>query len=199
MPGNSIFAQVLPAGTSSSNDDATWDFGIQFTVAGGCQLSGYWWYLPGTGNTDATKYTFSLWSTANGTSGTLVPGSTITASGVWTQGAWNFVPLPSPVALASGTTYVAVNSISTTVAAAYQFHSAFWSTGGGAAGITSGPITAPGSAAALGGHQQPFNEPGSGGFPAGVFNATFYGIDINVTVTASPGSIVPVLAAAGVC
>jgi hypothetical protein len=199
MTGTSIFAQALPAGTSSSNDDATWDFGIQFTVAASCQLSGYWWYLPSTGNADATKYTFTLWTTADGTSGSLVSGSTVSGTGTWNQGAWNFVPLTSPVTLTSGTTYVAVNSISTTVAAAYQFRSSYWSTGAGSGGITSGPITAPGSAAALAGHQQPFNEPGSASFPSGVFGATFYGIDIDISVTAPAAPVLPLLTAAGVC
>jgi hypothetical protein len=191
---NSIFGQVLPAGTVSGNDDVTWDFGIQFLIAAaGFQLSGYWWYLPATGNTDATRYTFRLYTTASGTSGTLVPGSTVTGSGTWVQAAWNFTPLPSPVPLSSGTTYVAANSISTAVQAAYQFLNNYWSTGPGAGGITSGPVIAPGSAAALAGHQQPFNEPGSGTFPASVFENTFYGIDVDVTCRVTPSPFFPLL------
>lgn len=189
MTSYSIFAQTLPAGTSSGNDDATWEFGIQFQVtASGYQLTGYWWYLPATGNTDATQYTFSLYSTSNGTSGTLVSGSTVTASGTWVQGAWNFVPLASPVALSNGTTYVAVNSIAVTAGAAYQFLHSYWSTGAGSGGLTDGPVTAPGTASALGAHQQPFNEPGSASFPSSVFEDSFYGIDINVTAAATPVS-----------
>ena len=80
-PGFNFFNQILPTGTlSSSFAGGTTDLGIQFNVtSSGYELSGYYVYIPTGGDTTASNYTFALYSTTNGTSGTQV-GTTTTGS-----------------------------------------------------------------------------------------------------------------------
>lgn len=182
MTSYSVFGQTLPAGTTQENDSSTWDLGLQFSItASGYQLGGYYFYLPSSGNTTGSNYSFRLYSTANGTSGTLISGSTVSGSGTWTAASWVYVPLGTPVALISGTTYVAVVTISTATSAYYQFVNNYWTSGAGSGGITSGPITAPSNSASLGTSQQAGTEPTNGGMPTGNVGASFFGLDVNVT------------------
>jgi Domain of unknown function (DUF4082) len=175
----SVFGGTLPPSASSAFENDSLDIGIQFKItADGCHLAGYYWYLPVSGDTNAADYSFRLYSTTTGTSGTLITGSTVTGSGTWTAGAWNFTALPSPVALVNGTTYVAVCTMPSTQLE-YTTVPGFWST----SGIISGPIDAPSAPAALGGKQQTFNGPSNGGMPVNDTNDSFYGIDISVTLT----------------
>ena len=183
----SIVYPSLPAGAASSSEAVGTDLGIQFSItASGCQLAGYYVYIPSGGDTAGADYTFALWSTANGTTGTLISGSSLTGSGTLTGGAWNYFPLGTPVALVSGTTYVTACHFLANVT--YEYLHSYWTTGGGgASGITSGPITAPNSATALGGAQEPFNSSTSSiTFPATAnYMSSWYGIDINVTAAAA--------------
>ena len=145
-------------------DDSSSDTGVQFTVAGaGNLLAGYWFWLTAAAATDGTYYAFSLYSTTDATTGTLITGSGVTGTGTWTAGAWNYCPLATPVALTAGTTYVA--AVTQAGAESYFYVTVhYFSTGPGSAGVTSGPLTAPGPAA-LGGIQGSQNEPSSGGIP----------------------------------
>ena len=150
-------------GGTVTTDASTTDLGVQFTVSQPVTLTGYFIWVPATGSTIAQ--TFRLWTTTNGTSGTIVGSSTV-ASGTLTAGAWNFTALSPGVALSPGTTYVA----SVTYTGAGNHYGAtvsYWTTGGGgAAGITSGPLSAPKASSALGTAQGCFNEPSTAGFPA---------------------------------
>jgi Glycosyl hydrolases family 16/Domain of unknown function (DUF4082) len=174
-----LYGGTLPAGAASAAQSSALDVGLQFTVSlSGYVLSGYWWYVDSGGDTNGAHYSFSLFTTANGTTGSLVSGSQVTGSGTWTVG-WNYTALASPVTLSTGTTYVAAGTMPATL---LEYDNNYWSSGGGSAGVTSGPVSAPSAASALGGATQRFNSPSTGGFPAtapGV--ATWYGIDVAVT------------------
>ena len=113
--------------------------GVVFGVtSGGCWLDGYWWWVCASGQPTAPQE-FALWS-MYGTPdlGSLVPNSTVT-SGTLSAGQWNYVPLPAPVPLAIGATYVAATGFTGGFpATASQF-------GSGdpyGNGIVSGPLTA---------------------------------------------------------
>jgi hypothetical protein len=182
----SIVYPSLPSGAAATSDPQFDTNGIQFSITGsGYQLAGYYIYVPSAGTTTGSSYSFGLYSTTNGTTGTLITAASLTGSGTLTAGAWNYLALGSPVALTSGTTYVAVFQVNPNVT--YMYVHSFWTTGGGgASGITSGPVTAPNSASALGGFQQPYAQPSSSGlvFPAAAYLSSWYGIDINVTSSA---------------
>src|SRR5258707_434384 len=71
----------------------------------GMFFQGYWWWVCNSGQqTGAQK--FALWQLSNNTTGQLVAGSVVT-SGALTAGAWNYVPLPTPIPLSASIPYVA--------------------------------------------------------------------------------------------
>lgn len=168
-------------GPSVVSDTSTTDLGTQFNVTQpNVSFDGYWWWCPTSGDTSTADVTFKLWTTTNGTTGTLVSGSTLAGSGTFSAGAWNFQELHAPVPLTQGTSYVA--SITYTGSSNhYGATSAYWFSGGGAAGITNGPLTAPSSPAATGGIQGSFNEPSTGAIPSTEFNDSNYWLDVQVS------------------
>lgn len=188
--------RIWPAtnGSGSTAGGFTDDLGVQFKVnQSGLTLNGYYFWVDATNNdVDHTKYSWRLYSTTNGTSGTLISGSTVSVAADFTPGQWNYQALSTPVTLTSGTTYVASLHYSGTAANHYNHVLSYWSTGAGASGITNGPLTAPGSSTALGGNQCPENEPSaSAAFPASSFSASNYWIDVSVNsaaVSASAGT-----------
>lgn len=170
--------QLWPAtnGPALTTDSVTTDLGVEFFVTqSGCSLTGYRWWLPAGGNTFAV--TVRLYSTTNGTTGTLIPAGTVT-SGTLTAGSWNTLPV-TPVALTASTHYRAVVTYAGTNDH-YGATSLYWSSGAGSAGITNGPLTAPNSAGALNNGQGSFNEPSTAGFSASTFNQTNYWLDVTV-------------------
>jgi hypothetical protein len=106
-------------------------------TAGGCWLDGYWWWVCSSGQSTAPQ-TFALWCFYSANAGSLVANSTVT-SGTLTAGQWNYVPLPSPLPLAIGATYVPATGFTGNFPVTNnQF-------GGGdpySGGIVSGPLTA---------------------------------------------------------
>jgi len=117
-----------------------WLLGVQFSVTGGMRwFNGYFHWVPANGDTTPRKC--ALWNFANnGSVQFVIPGSVVT-SGVMTLGAWNFVPLPSPVQLAPGTQYVA--AVGWTVVTGIPVTSnQFGGAEPFANGIVNGPLTA---------------------------------------------------------
>lgn len=80
--------------------------GVVFTLtAGGTWFDGYWWWVCGSGQpTDPQQ--FALWQVYDNAAGSLISSATVTSSTL-TAGQWNHVPLPAPVPLSIGATYVA--------------------------------------------------------------------------------------------
>src|ERR1035441_1784865 len=69
--------RIWPAtsGAADTGDYTTTDLGLQFHVTTTtCTLTGYYWWLPATDDTTGTNYSFRLYSTTNGTTGTLLSG-----------------------------------------------------------------------------------------------------------------------------
>jgi hypothetical protein len=112
--------------------------GILFKVTtGGCWLDGYWWWVCPSGQS-ATAQKFALWCVYNTGVGTLVPAATVT-SGSLTPGAWNYVPLATPVPLAIGACYNACTGFSGSFP---DNQSQFGSGEPYKAGIVNGPLSA---------------------------------------------------------
>lgn len=184
MSTYTIWNNTIPSGTSTVNASARTD-GIQFTVSQPCQLTAIGYYLPASSTTTGSSYTAYLWTTTNASSGTLVSGPT-SGSGTWLTPAWNWVSLGTPYTLSTGVTYVAgISSVDN-----LQFVHSYYAAGNpGANGFTSGPVTVPGVAGAVGGIQQPYAT-AANSFPNSVSSGgTWYGVDIQVSVAATQSGL----------
>jgi hypothetical protein len=106
-------------------------------TTGGCWLDGYWWWVCPSGQSTAAQK-FALWCLYDSDSGSLVANSAVT-SGALTPGQWNYVPLPTPIPLAVGATYVAATGFSNSFP---DTNSQFGSGEPYSGGIVSGPLTA---------------------------------------------------------
>lgn len=168
------------------------DLGVQFKITTDgvrtAQIKGFFFWAPSTGDFLHTNYSWRLYSTTNGTTGTLITGSTTNVAVDFTASSWNYQALASPITLTNGTTYVAVLHSSSTNASHYTGTDNYWSTGAGASGLTSGPITAPGSGTALNGAQNAYNEPSAtAAFPTSTLH-TNYWLDVLISYDTNAGS-----------
>lgn len=155
-------AQTQPPGTyrlfATANGPATpvsysgpFVAGLVFGVtAGGCWLDGYWWWVCATGQSTSPQK-FALWQTYDGHNGTVLPGSVVTSASL-TAGQWNFVPLPAPLPLAIGATYIAATGFTGSFP---DTDGQYGSGGDFSAGIVNGPLTA--YSDATGSLPSPFN------------------------------------------
>lgn len=177
--------------TSAVGDSSTTDLGVQFFVTQpGCNFDGFFFWCASTGTPDTTgsNYSFALFSTTNGTSGTLIGGTSLAASGTLTTGAWNYFPLVTPVAIASSTTYVAVVHYSGS-GNHYTATASGWPSS-----IVNGPLTAPSNATALANAQDSFNEPsGSISFPATAGTSNYW-LDVQVDTGSAAAAAAPAAA-----
>ena len=111
--------------------------GTVFRTTNGGFLDGYWWWVCPTGQATAAVKC-ALWRvTANGV-GTLVSGSVVT-SGTLTAGQWNYIPLTTPIQIATGLPYIAAIGVN----GAFPDTNNYWGAGQtGANGITNGILRA---------------------------------------------------------
>src|SRR5215469_14567946 len=110
-------------------------------------LNGYYWWRADSGQPSGAQK-FCLWQETSEDVGTLISGSVVTSSQAFTAGAWNFVPLATPIGLTSGIIY----RVATGLTGNFPFTSGYFGTGGpGAGGIVSGPISCYSDIAADGG------------------------------------------------
>lgn len=144
-----------PATTSAASGG--WLLGVMFSSLGQMSwLDGYWVWNPSNGDTTARKC--ALWNIYANNTQQLVSGSVVT-SGAFTQNAWNFVQLPSPIQLAPGELYCAVAGW--TVTNGIPVTSGYYTTAGPAAGgISNGPL-------------QIWSATAGGGFPAAAVNYNY--------------------------
>ncbi len=110
--------------------------GMAFSVtSSGYYLNGY--YLWRSDSSQSASAEFCLYTITSATTATLVASTTVSTSGM-TTGAWNYVALPSQVALTSSTPYKAVggwtNNFNDTNSGTGSF------TGSYLAGIVNGPL-----------------------------------------------------------
>jgi Domain of unknown function (DUF4082) len=128
-------------------------FGVVFEVtSGGTWLEGYWWWVCASGQSGAAQ-TFALWQLTSYGAGTLVTAAT-TNSATLTPGQWNYVPLPTPVALTSGITYLACTGFENNFPIT---NNQFGAGDPYSAGITNGPLTA--FSDQSGSNREPFSTP----------------------------------------
>lgn len=167
-------------------DPTDYTLGVEFEVTSAADLIAYYfWHASGQGG--GTK-DFRTWSVTTATTGSAVSG-TDASNGAWTAGAWNRVPLASPVALTPTQRYRA--GIAFTVANGYSSTANYWSSGAGSAGITNGPLYAPNNADSVGARQSPYVDVGTPTYPSLTFNASNYWLDVEVDdgVEPDPGVI----------
>lgn len=194
MTTYTAFGGVLPAGTSASAAGARTDslvFEIT-TTAGTPTLTGVWYYVPSSETVlTGSSYTALVYTTVSGTTGTLVTSNA--GSGTFTAGAWNFIPLTSPVVLSTGVFYSACVSSPNWL----QFEHTMWGPGDPlAGGITAGPVFVPDQSGAPGGIQQGFVSSASTFPNQANVPGSFYGVDISVSTSGGGTNISAQLAAA---
>jgi hypothetical protein len=100
-------------------------------------FDGYWWWVCNTGQPTAAQK-FALWGMSAAGSGTVLPGSVVTSNAL-TAGTWNYVPLPAPIPLAIGATYLAATGLT---GGFPDTNSQYGAGGPYSAGITQGPLFA---------------------------------------------------------
>lgn len=175
-----LFGQ--PAGFSSLfADSPDYTMGVQWevTLAGGqtAVLAGIRWYSPA--GAAVLPDHIALYAV---TGRSLVTSQAASWSGAAGSG-WVTALFGSPPALASATFYKgAILKGNGGVGNFYGAIGAYWSSGPGSGGITSGPLFAPNNASSDGG-QDTFNPGGTLTYPATSFNASNYGVDVVVQVT----------------
>lgn len=203
MTNHSLFAGNGPA---AGIGPGTGPFlaGVVIKVTqGGCFLTAYRHWVPATAS-DTTARKFALWAISGAGTGVHLPAGDV-MSGVLTAGAWNVVPLASPVPLAIGMAYVLATGWnvvggfpdSDTGGAGLGAADSF-GTGGHVNGITSGPLFAFSDQAGGGGlAPEPFGT-GQGLFsvagsdptammPNGVSNSGNFYMDGVISDTTPPG------------
>ena len=186
MTDYTLFGSSIPSGTSSFTSASSCDVSLQVLANSACLLKGYRWWVPSGGDTSGANRTFRAYSTTSGTSGSLISAATVTGSGTWGTEVWSATLLGSPVSLAAGSTYELLASC---VNDSRRYIHAWWASGAGDSGVTSGPVTAPSKASALGGQQQLFVSPSTGAFPGGTSDGEFFAFDLIVGDIATPSGL----------
>ena len=167
----------------ASGDDTANNFtlGMEFSLSQACTVSNVWFYsLPGLTRLPTAIGVYQ------------VPGTTLVLSqpspswsGIAGSG-WVSAPLSGT--LSAGVSYkVAVCNGAASPAIWNQFTANYWSTGFGANGLTSGPITAPDNASADSPGQDTYNAGATLTYPATNVGPYTYWLDIEVT----PQAITP--------
>lgn len=184
MPVYTLFGQA--GGGTLAGDSSTATLGMQFTLAQNATLTGIWFYSPPGATALPTACAIYL-KTGAGT-GSIVSGSQINSPS-WSGAAgsgWVKASYSSGPVLLTGNTYKVVVLKDATLNV-YSGTSHYWDTGAGSGGLTSGIITAPNSAGGDGG-QDTFTEPSASlTYPATMFNATNYWVDLEVMTSLATG------------
>jgi hypothetical protein len=178
---------------ASTADTAQYTMGLSFEVtAPGLNFTGWFWWYADLAQ-DASARSFALWETAGTGAGTYIAGSETTSAAL--VPGWNFTSYTgTAIELAAGQEYRAVVAIPGLGGGnGYSSTGAFWDTGPGSGGITSGPLTAYGQGAEPAGDRQmvfdasPSNPPDvTANYPSSSFNAANYWLDVQVSAAAPP-------------
>jgi hypothetical protein len=166
-----------PGPATDSGDPTGYALGVQFTLSQNATFTGIWFWRAAV--TDALPTSAAIFQVTGPGAGTLVSGTNVTF-GATTDTGWIKAPSSAGVVLIAGVNYKAVAAQSGG-GAWYSATAHYFDTGPGAAGITSGIISAPNNAGADGG-QDTFNVGGTLAYPASSFNATNYWVDVEVTL-----------------
>lgn len=180
MTAYTLFGQP-PSPAALASDTSDYTMGVQFSVSVPCPLTAVWfWSAAGAGALPETIALFAV----SGQS--LLHSEAASWSGAAGSG-WVRAPFSSPPALAAATAYKAA-VFANSGEFFYSGTSHYWDTSGpGAAGITSGPLSAPDSAGADGG-QDTFTVGSALAYPATSFGAANYWVDPEITASSLPAA-----------
>jgi hypothetical protein len=205
-----LFGDTFPSPGSGGSQDLTgtsdpsdYAMGTHFRVGTACTVNAIRWFVPSgvaPSNTDFAVGLFKVDAT-NGIGGTVTSldwNTGVTRPGSGAQGTWITLPLSSPVALSSGDEVYAVVRTNR-----YAFSAKVFSGITTVPGVDSrisyvgdgvGGVGFPNGAFVTGGSQTP-NPPSWAG-NATSFNATFYGVDVELAssstnATATPSTVAP--------
>jgi hypothetical protein len=170
--GSSLFSASAVPATVTVNDTTSVELGVQFTASTTGNITALRFYK---GPQNTGMHTVELWS-ATGTMLTSVTSGYETASG------WQQVNLPTPVAIAANTTYIA------------SYHTNGFYSGDGnyfSSPVTNGPLTAPASVNGV------YIYGSTVSFPSNTYNATNYWVDVVFAATPAPPAITSALTASG--
>lgn len=180
-----LFSQGA-TGSSLTADATAYTMAVQFSVGvSGSTLTAVWFYsATGAGVLPQTILLYQV------SGASLVHSESASWSGAAGSG-WVRAVFTSPPSLASGTSYKAAVAQNTN-ANWYSTTANYWSSGAGAGGITSGPLTGVNNAGGDGG-QDTFTT-GVPSYPSSSFNASNYWMDPEVTTSAPAPPAVQVVA-----
>lgn len=173
MANHTLFNQATPTGSNGGGGATTGTYGLQFSVSSAQTASGIWFYSP-SGAT-VRPDVIGIFDS----SGNLVQWANPSWSGAAGTG-WILATFAAPAQLATGTQYVAVIHMPFSSGFWNVTDTTYWSSGAGASGITSGPLTAPGNSAAVHG-QNSFVVSSGLGFPNTSLAGNNIWMDIQVT------------------
>lgn len=142
MANHTLFSQAAPTGSNGGGGATTGTYGLQFSVSSAQTASGIWFYTP-SGAT-ALPDSIGIFDTNGSLAQLQVPSWSGAAGTGWVLATFN-----APITLATSTQYVAAFHMPFSSGFWNVTDSTYWSSGAGASGITSGPITAPGNGAAV--------------------------------------------------
>ncbi|MDX3661310.1 DUF4082 domain-containing protein [Streptomyces sp. ID05-26A] len=180
MTDYSVFgATPGPAGTAT--DGQPLNLAHQVNVTAPCWALGLRYYRVDT--SIAGAITGRLWLATGPSSGTLVEGSPVSFADPGPATGWQVALFPEPIPLANGSYKPTVRFPDR-----WPNRPVFWEAGGaGENGISSGPLTAPNAASALGG-QGSFSAGAATVYPSIASSfASDYGVDLLVTDTDPTG------------
>lgn len=188
VPNNvptTLFGQV--GGDAVQNDVTKYVMGMQFSLSQSTTLTGIWFYSSVGANglpVGTAIYNVSTGLTVSGSENLSPSWSGAAGSG------WVKVSYSSGPTLAASTNYI-VAILKDGTEFVYSATPAYWSTGAGASGLTSGIITAPNNASAGSIGQDGYNAFSgavqfTGNMPSAEFNATNYWVDVEVTSSSGP-------------
>lgn len=170
-------------------DGASYTMGMQFAVSAPAALTGIWFFSP-PGATDLPRGC-CIYQITGVNTGAQVAG-TVADPASWSGPAgsgWVKATFDGSVTLTPGNNY-RVCILHVGAGNFYGTTSAYWSTGPGSGGITSGILSAPAAAAADGANQDAFITNVVGlTYPNTSFNSSNYWIDVEVTTVSSTGPV----------
>ena len=196
-----------PSAPVLQTDAASYVFGLSFKVTTtGCYINGVWWYVAATQYTNSgADEQIALWTVTGSYTGTYV-ASSVTTAGTYSVG-WNLISFGSPIALTSGTEYMAMKGVSTASSSKSYCSGSpgnwFGGSGPGTNGFSEGPALVYSSD--LSGFTGSSNtEPNSMGqqafragsnnsappnvttaFPTTAYQSGWYGMDVQISTTAA--------------
>jgi hypothetical protein len=157
-PTSSLFSASDVPSNLNSNDGSSLEAGVKFQASEPGTITGIRFYKsPGT---SMSAHAVNLWDAV----GTLLASATSTAE---SSSGWQQVNLPVPVTITPGNTYIVSYFTNDFYCADAQYF---------ATALTSGPLTAPASAAS--GGNGVYTYASSSTFPTSTYNATNYWVDV---------------------